>query len=381
MGQLTPQGYVAERLDAILARLEAGLRRIYGEDIDLSPDSPDGQAIGLFAQGLADINELGAVIYRAMDPDYAGGKWLEQRVAYAGLRRRGSRYSRMPSVILLGTPHRTIPAGVVVSDPRRVRWLLLTDVTLNDAGAGRGDFRSEERGNFKNAIDTQLRIETIVNGWETATTFAETEVGEPEELDPELRTRFARSRARAAQNSADGIEAKIGELPDVRDVLCLENFTSVTDENGLPPHSINVIVDGGDADAIAQIIFDNKTAGTDMLGDVERMAFDGKGRPRRVWFDRTKIIDCAAYIEVKRNRGVEGVDEEGIKKAIAAYSIAMGDDVKLSRLFTPINTVAGFSVDVLKIGFVGDQLVSHNLPIGVRERARFLAEDIEVIVL
>ncbi|RQZ18148.1 hypothetical protein DIE15_08450 [Burkholderia sp. Bp9031] len=381
MGQLTPQGYVAERLDAILTRMEAGLRRIYGEDIDLSPDSPDAQAIGLFAQGLADINELGAAIYRALDPDYAGGKWLEQRVAYAGLKKRGARYSRMSSVILLGTPHRTIPAGAVVSDPQRVRWQLIRDVVLNAAGAGRGDFQSEERGAFTNPIGTTLKIETIVSGWDSATTFTATEAGAPEELDGELRARFARSRARPAQNSAETIEAKLDELDDVREVICLENWTDATDANGVPPRSINVIVDGGDDATIAQIIFDNKTSGTGMRGDVEYFVRDRKGRQRKILFDRPRIRDCAAYLQLKRDRGQQAIDEDAIKKALAGYRYSIGQDVALSRLYTPVNTVPGFTIETFNIGFVDGVMLPENLTIGPRERARFLPENIEIIPL
>ncbi|KUZ98082.1 hypothetical protein WI40_13840 [Burkholderia ubonensis] len=381
MGQLTPQGYVAERLDAILVRLEAGLRRIYGDDIDLSPDSPDGQAIGLFAQGLADINELGAAVYRALDPEYAGGKWLEQRVAYAGIRRRGAKYSRMPSVILQGTPHRVIPAGAVVSDPQRVRWQLMADVTLNDAGSGRGDFRSEDRGSFPNPIGTKLRIETIVNGWDTATTFSAVELGELEERDPELRMRFARGRARPAQNSGETIEAKIGELPDVREVICLENWTDVTDADGVPRKSINVIVDGGEDEAIAQVIFANKTSGTGMLGAVAVDVLDRKGRKRTMLFDRPEVIECAAYLELKRERGVVGIDEDAIKKALVKYRYQIGQGVSLSRLYTPVNSVPGFSIEAFDIGEVGGNLLPKNLTVGPRQRARFLPENIEIKLL
>ncbi|KGE06446.1 hypothetical protein LA03_31595 [Burkholderia gladioli] len=381
MGQLTPQGYIAERLDAILGRLEAGFRVIYGDDIDLSPDSPDGQAIGLFAQGLADINELGATIYRAMDPDYAGGKWLEQRVAYAGLKRRGAKYSRMPSVILQGTPHRVIPAGAVVSDPQRVRWQLMADVTLNDAGSGRGDFRSEERGSYSNPIGTSLRIETIVNGWSAATTFTAAEPGELEELDPELRTRFARSRARTAQNSVEAIEAKIGDLADVREIVCLENWTDAADGNGLPAHSINVVVDGGDDDAIAQIIFQNKPSGTGMLGETERVVRDRKGRKRVMRFDRPRIVDCRAYLELKRDRGFQAIDEDAVRSALSAYRFGIGQAVLVSRLYSPVNTAPGFSIEKFSIGEVDSVLASDRLAVGPRQRARLLPENIEIVLL
>lgn len=77
MGQVTAAGYVADRLDAIVAKLEDGFRSIYGADINLDPDSPDGQMVGLIGQIRADLEELGENIYRSLDPDYASGAWLE----------------------------------------------------------------------------------------------------------------------------------------------------------------------------------------------------------------------------------------------------------------------------------------------------------------
>ncbi len=124
MGKVTTTGYEAERLDTIIARLQEGFRWIYGNDINVDPDSPDGQLIGLIAQIKADLEELGTDIHRQLDPDYASGAWLEQRVAYAGLTRRRASYSYLRNVTLTGTPDALIPAGYVVSDPNRCRWQL-----------------------------------------------------------------------------------------------------------------------------------------------------------------------------------------------------------------------------------------------------------------
>ncbi|MDD0862137.1 hypothetical protein LOD44_11070, partial [Xylella fastidiosa subsp. multiplex] len=68
MGKVTTSGYEAERLDTIIARLQEGFRSIYGNDINVDPDSPDGQLIGLIAQIKADLEELGTDIHRQLDP-------------------------------------------------------------------------------------------------------------------------------------------------------------------------------------------------------------------------------------------------------------------------------------------------------------------------
>ncbi|SEO76191.1 Uncharacterized phage protein gp47/JayE [Luteibacter sp. UNC138MFCol5.1] len=379
MGQVTAAGYVADRLDAIKAKLDDGFRSIYGNDIDIAPDSPDGQMIGLLVQIRTDIEELGEQVYRALDPDYAAGAWLEQRAAYAGLLRRLASYSYLRDVILSGRPGSIIPAGSIVADANGIRWRAVSDAVLNSDGSARADFRSEDLGAFAVPEATILAIQTVVLGWQSATTLTAAEIGTEEETDPQLRARFFRSRARPATASAEAIEARVGELPDVREVVCLENYTDVVDADGVPAHGINVVVDGGDEDAIALVIRQNKPAGTNMRGLVVVNVPVGTGT-RPIRFDRPTIKACAAKVTVKRAANFTAIDAEGIKAAIAAEPFVIGEDVLLSRLYTPINTVPGFWVQELLIGPVGGALSTANIDVDARGLARFGVEDIEVVI-
>jgi uncharacterized phage protein gp47/JayE len=111
MGKLTDQGYVAERLNDIFSGLVTKFKGIYGDDILTDPDDPDGQMIGILAQMRADVEGVIEAIVQANDPDNATGTWLEQKVAFAGLTRRGASYSVMQDVLLSGTADKTVPAG------------------------------------------------------------------------------------------------------------------------------------------------------------------------------------------------------------------------------------------------------------------------------
>ncbi|HCU2052548.1 TPA: baseplate J/gp47 family protein [Pseudomonas aeruginosa] len=381
MGQLTDKGYVGQRLDSILEELDGGFRAIYGNDIDLAPDSPDGQMLGLIAQIRADLEELGEAIYRALDPDHASGAWLEQRAAYAGLLRRRARYSYLRGVLLSGRPGAVLPAGAVVRDINQGRWQLIGETLLGGDGSARGDFRSLELGAFPLPADSPLTLETLAPGWSAARNRQPAEVGVEEETDGELRARFFRSRARPAQNSLDGMVAEILQLADVREVVGLENTGNQADANGVPAHSLNLIVDGGDEQAIATVIFQRKTAGTGLHGDVEVTLADSQGIARRLRFDRPQVIACRALIEVRRDAEFSAVDGAAIKSALAASDFGIGQDVQLSRLYSPVNTVQGFWVSQLKIARVGQTPVAANIEIGVRQRARFDPADIEVVVL
>ncbi len=329
MAKITENGITIERLDTLVERLENGFRTIYGQNINLAPDTPDGQMIGILAQMRMDIEELAEMIYKQLDPDVASGAWLDQRVAYAGLIRRTASYSYLRSVILTGDPYTTLYAGLVVSDPQKGRWVLVQDTQLNQEGSARADFRSELLGAFSVAQSETLTIETVTLGLATATTSETSQLGTEEETDAELRHRFFLSRARNAINSVLAIEAKISELNDVKQVVVLENNTASIDKKGVNPHSINVIVDGGLDRDIAKVIYHNKGAGVGLQGNTA-VEFERQ----TVYFDRAVPVDIEIAITAVRYEDFTEIDKEGLKSTICINLCYRAIHLAIKALFT-----------------------------------------------
>lgn len=377
MATLTDTGIQIERLNDIVARLENGFRQIYGQNIDLSPNTPDGQLVGILAQMKMDIEELAENIYRQLDPDVASGTWLEQRVAYAGLMRRTASYSYLRSVILTGEPNTNLYAGITVSDPHKARWVLVSDVQLDSNGSARADFRSEQLGAFNLAKHTALTIETITLGLHTATTFENAEVGAEEETDQQLRERFWISRTKNATNSAEAIAAKIRALPDVKQVRILENNSGERDKWGVAPHTLNIIVDGGEETQIADVIYHNKGAGVGLQGGTEVNLQRDNDR-RVIRFDRVQHVDIHIAMRCVRYEDFTEIDKDEIKRLLAAQAFEIGQSVSLSRLYSPINRVGGFWVKELKIARKGQPLQAENIALQPRELARILSTDINI---
>lgn len=379
MATLTEEGIKIERLDSIVSTLENGLRQIYGQNIDLSPNTPDGQVVGLLAQIRMDFEELAENVYRQLDPDVATGAWLEQRVAYAGLMRRGANYSYLRSVALTGEPNTRLYSGIVVSDTHKVRWVLASDVTLDSNGSARADFRSEQLGAFNLAKNTNLTIETITLGLISATTQEDAEVGIEEETDIQLRERFLFSRTKNAQNSAEAINAKIAALPDVKHVRVLENNTGQRDSFGVEPHSINVIVNGGDSADIADVIYQNKGAGVGLQGDTQ-VTLQRDNEQRVIKFDRATMVDIQISMRCVRYEDFTQINKSEITEQLAKQVFNIGQTVSLSRLYSPINQVGGFWVKELKIARKGQQLKAENVVLQPREIARILPNDVTIEV-
>lgn len=379
MATLTEEGIKIERLDSIVSTLENGLRQIYGKNIDLSPNTPDGQVVGLLAQIRMDFEELAENVYRQLDPDVATGAWLEQRVAYAGLMRRGANYSYLRSVALTGEPNTRLYSGIVVSDTHKVRWVLASDVTLDSNGSARADFRSEQLGAFNLAKNTNLTIETITLGLISATTQEDAEVGIEEETDIQLRERFLFSRTKNAQNSAEAINAKIAALPDVKHVRVLENNTGQRDSFGVEPHSINVIVNGGDSADIADVIYQNKGAGVGLQGDTQ-VTLQRDNEQRVIKFDRAAMVDIQISMRCVRYEDFTQINKSEITEQLAKQVFNIGQTVSLSRLYSPINQVGGFWVKELKIARKDQQLKAENVVLQPREIARILPNDVTIEV-
>jgi len=81
--EFTPDGVSIQTLQEITDELIEGYRDIYGPDINVSPESPDGQRIGIEAKARADMQAFALDLYNQQDPDFASGQALISKMKYA----------------------------------------------------------------------------------------------------------------------------------------------------------------------------------------------------------------------------------------------------------------------------------------------------------
>jgi len=62
----TPDGLTIQTFDEIYAELVAGYQAIYGTDINLDPDSPDGQRVGIEAKARLDAQAFALALYNQL---------------------------------------------------------------------------------------------------------------------------------------------------------------------------------------------------------------------------------------------------------------------------------------------------------------------------
>ena len=200
MYSITTNGIELPTLQEILNYWTEQLKSIYGENINLSQNTPDGQLLNILAQQQIELNQILTYIYNSFDPQVAEGKALDRNVAYNGIQRNAGSYTIVPITItcnqattLQGLDNNyTNPAGTgfTVSDSSGNNYILISTTTLQ-AGNSILEFRAQDIGVIEPALNTiniistpQLGIVSVNNP------SAPVQIGVDEESDYDLRNRF-----------------------------------------------------------------------------------------------------------------------------------------------------------------------------------------------
>ncbi len=273
---VTSTGITIQSLSDLITYLETGLQGIYGADINVDSNSPDGQMINIFAQAAEDLRELAVQIYNNFDPDQASGTVLDQRVAINNIQRQGGTYTVQPIDVTVSTTvtlagldanyNNLNGTGYTVQDSSGNQFILSTTTTLT-AGTTTLNFRAAKIGAVQTTTNTITNQVTVVLGVTSVNNpSAAISVGQNEETDAQLRLRRQKSVAISSAGYLNGLLATVLALTGVVDAELYENFTDTADSNGIPAHGMWLIVDGGSSADIANAIYNKKNYGCNMKG-------------------------------------------------------------------------------------------------------------------
>lgn len=389
---ISDTGFNRKRLDQILADKDAAVKGIFGDNFNVSPESPDGQINGSLSESDANLWEIAQEVYDAFNPSAATGVTLSNLVQLNGITRLPATSSRV-QLTITGAALTLIPAGSLVStSDTGDQFATEVDVTLDGAGNGvvfasAGTLATPLTGPISALAGTITVIGSPVTGWDTVTNLADANEGTDEETDPNLRARRQRSVAIGAQAVIDAIFAVVADIDGVTQVIVLENDTNITDANGLPPHSFQVVVVGGvDAD-IGLAIWLKKPAGILSFGTTTTPILDSQGISHDISFSRATEIPIFVTVNLTTDLSYPANGNDLIKQAIVDYAngdlvvnrgFSLSDDVIYTRLYTPINSVQGHEIDNLFIGLSASPAGVINIPIAATEISLFTIANIVV---
>jgi uncharacterized phage protein gp47/JayE len=385
MNAITPTGIQidtpAETLDKFLQGNSAfpGMKAIYGDNINVAPNSPDGQFINLGVQFTQDMLEFISSVYASFDPNQAVGRGLDQRCAINGVVRQAGTYT-YTNVTVTATQAVTIngldtapDAPFTVADAAGNLFYLAETYAFSGAASTALAFRAASLGAVETLVNTITVVRTITLGISAVNNPAvATSTGADEETDYALRIRRARSTALPSRGYFDGLYGALIDLAGVTEVKLLENDTNSTDANGIPSHSIWAIVAGGDVTDIARAIYVKRNAGCGMKGDVLEYVTQLDGSFFAIFFDRpvsqnlwvratvhaiTGTVD-PAYIKTQLlSRLAYGIGQSASSSAVVGEILAITADA-VTGVSNVAVSVEGVSTD----GTTWDTLVD---PTGV----------------
>lgn len=344
----------------LVAYFTSQLQAIYGADINLDSDSPDGQWMNIWVQSILDLQDLLTQVYNQFDPDNAVGVVLDQRVAINGIQRQAGTFTVTPVTVVLSQSvnlyglDQNVQDVYTVSDNAGTLWQL--QVTQLGLGSGTHSlsFQAAVPGaelTVPNTITVPVTIVLGVTSVNNPTTY--TTLGVNEESDAQLRVRRLQSVSLASQGYLAGLLAALENINGVSSAFVYENNTSATDSDGVPGHSIWVIVAGSGAAAdIAQAIYDKRNAGCGMFGDQDYTITQVNGTPFVVHWDDVEFQDIFIFFTATSINGTTAPDIAAIRAGLVeSFTPTVNEEVNINGLATLVQEIdanclvtnAGFS--------------------------------------
>jgi uncharacterized phage protein gp47/JayE len=348
-------GFHCDDLGTIYANLQAAMIAIFGPDIDLDPDTLDGQTLGIYAESKADSDSLAQDVYNSFNPQTATGVALSRVVEYNGIRRIPAIASQA-TVTCSGTSGTHIPINSVIAcSLNGEQFVTIQDGIIDDTGAIDIAVLSVNVGAIQAPAHTLTAIVTPVFGWQGVTNALTALVGRDEESDEELRIRRAQSTATPAQSVPDSVYGAIANIPEVTQVRLYENYEEVADPvTGLPPHSFSAVVEGGLDQDIGDAIWNRASLGATQVGTTQVTVTDIQGFTHTIKFQRPTNVRIYIAISLHPLTGWGDQLLSQIVASLVDYSILnwkIGASIIYSRLYEPINQLPNtFSVTALHVG-------------------------------
>lgn len=357
---ITVTGLTTATRDELVAQYTAAFQAIYGNDINLDQDSPDGQMMNIFIQSVLDLEDLLTQIYNQFDPDNAIGAVLDQRVAINGIQRQAGTFTVTNVTIVTSQSLNLYGLDQIgqevytVADNAGNQWQL--EVTQNIAGPGTYvmAFRAANPGavlTVPNTITVPVSVVLGVVSINNPTTY--TTLGLNEESDAQLKIRRQKSVSLASQGYLKGLLAALENINGVTSAFVYENNTDSTNADSVPSHSIWVIVAGtGSDDEIAEAIYTKRNAGCGMFGSTSFVITQVDGSSFIVYWDVVSPEDLFIKFTATSLDGINAPNIAAIRAGlVTSFVPGVNEQVNINDLATAVQeidnntlvTLAGFS--------------------------------------
>ncbi|ELX8378361.1 baseplate J/gp47 family protein [Providencia vermicola] len=388
---ITSQGVIIPDTSTLRDDVESEFKSVFGQDLDVSPETPQGALITMEVENRDAIVRNNAELANQINPDLAGGIFLDAIWALMGGQRFDATHSFLSQVQFTGIADTIIPKGSQAASLNGDLFETTKTLIIGQDGSVTGDMRSIETGAIECGVGQLNKVASSVLGWETVHNPSTAVLGRNAETDLQSRRRRKQTLAKNTVSVGEAITSALYALEGVRSLAYRENYTDqpmVFDGITLVPHSIYVCVEGGDKEAIARSLLRTKTLGAAFNGSEKVEVLEAiSGQTYPVKFDRAKEIVLFCRVMVKKAT----VDAQTIiPAAVEAWAngdidgeggLVVGRDVSPFEISAGINAVEPrLFITGVALSNDGKTWSSNNYEIKMNEVARLKRSAVQVVI-
>ncbi len=386
------EGVIVPDTSTIRDEVIADWRSAFGQDLVVTPETPQGIFITQDVEIRDGVARNNAELANQINPDLAGGVWLDAIWALTRGSRRPATYSVLTGVVLGGIPTTLVPAGsVAVVSTTGERFVTTANALIDASGTTTVTMRAERTGPVTAPAGSLDQVASSVLGWETVSNPSAAVVGREVESDVASRNRRRNTLALQSIAAPEAIISRLYDIDGVRSLAFRENITDTTmviDGVTIRYHSVWVCVEGGTDAEIAQALLATKTLGAGWTGNIVVPTLDAiSGQTYNVQFDRPTEITLFARITIRPTT----LDAQTIiPAAVKAYAdgeidgemgLVVGEPVSPFELSGAVNQVEP-RIFVSKVELSNDGVTwsTSDVMIALNEIARIPESAVQVVI-
>lgn len=391
---IVPAGVIVPDTSQTQAEAQAEIKAALGQNISVSPDTPQGVIITTRTLERDALARNNAELANMINPNLAGGIFLDAIAALTQAERQRATRTVVEATIT-GVANTTIPAGSRARTAANDIFLLMNTVIIPSGGTINANFRAEQYGAVPCATGELTFIVDGILGWESVTNAADGAIGRNVQSDYRFRVQRRRTLAGQGVTIMEAIVSGVYAVEGVQSLSFKENYTSspITFEGvSIAAHSIYLCVNGGTDNDVAVAMLRKKSMGCGWNGAITVNLIEPfSGESYAVQFDRPTPVPIKARVWVRvTDILVDAV--ETVRKAIVDYAngdvegeegFVVGGDVSTWELGGAIHRAAP-SLYVQKIEISDDDGVTwqtDEIEIKVNEIATIIESAISVTVV
>lgn len=164
---LTSQGVIVPDTSTLRGDVENEFRSVFGQQLDVNPETPQGALITMEVENRDAVVRNNAELANQINPDLAGGIFLDAIWALMGGQRFDATHSFLTQVKFRGVAGTIIPKGSQATTRSGDIFETTKVLILGKDGTVTGDMRSLETGTIECGVGQLDKVASAVLGWET----------------------------------------------------------------------------------------------------------------------------------------------------------------------------------------------------------------------